>query len=191
MMQSETAISGALQDSCLAGLRPAAFERLLEDAHVVRHPAGTVVRRTGTPQAPGLVVEGLLRVFRRTGDGREVTARYVDAGSLTGLATVLGFSEAALPPGLSADAVHDCVVLEFSVEGFQAAMREDPALGIALSRHLFAQLLAAQHALAGSVLLPVRSRVAAHLLDLAERRGSEIVVRATPRRAGGSDRLGA
>jgi CRP-like cAMP-binding protein len=37
----------------------------------------------------------------------------------------------------------------------------------------------AQQALASSILLPVRSRVASHLLDLAERRDGELIVCAT------------
>jgi CRP/FNR family cyclic AMP-dependent transcriptional regulator len=184
MIDPGTYMAAAVADSCLADLAPPVLDRLLDGAQLVRHEAGTVVRRSGDPrstQAPGLVVDGLLRVFRHDADRREVTARYVESGGLIGLAAVLDFADHALPPGLSADAVHDSVVLEFSADGFREALQET-ALSLALCRYLFAELLAAQHALAGSVLLPVRSRVAAHLLDLAERRDHELVVRATAQR---------
>ena len=176
-------IASALADSCLANLPSVVLDRLLVDAKVVRHARGTVVRRSDDPrstQAPGLVVEGLLRVFRHDVDGREVTARYVDAGDLTGLAALLELAESALPPGLDADAVHDTVVLEFSLDAFQSTLHDEAAVGVAVCRYLFNELLAAQHALAGSVLLPVRSRVAAHLLDLAERRDHHLIVVVTP-----------
>lgn len=178
-------IAGAVADSCLADLPPAALDELLTGAIVVRHVRGTVVRRSGDPlskQAPGLVIDGLLRVFRHDADGREVTARYVDAGDLIGLAALLDPDDHSLPAGLNADAVHDTVVLELSLEAFRSALRTEAAVGFAICRYLFSELLAAQHALAGSVMLPVRTRVAVHLLDLAERDGHELIVVASPQR---------
>jgi CRP/FNR family transcriptional regulator, cyclic AMP receptor protein len=172
-------VADALADSCLASLPADVVERLLLDANVVEHSRGTVVRRSGDPastQAPGLVVEGLLRVFQRDATGREATARYVDTGDLIGLAALLDPTGYALPPGLDAEAVHHTVVVEFSLDNFRHALDDEASLGVAISRYLFHELLAAQHALAGSVLLPVRSRVAAHLLDLAERRGHDLIV---------------
>jgi len=176
-------IASALADSCLADLPSVVLDRVLVGAEVVRHPRGTVVRSPDDPratQAPGLVIEGLLRVFRHEADGREATARYVDAGDLIGLAALLGFADNALAPGLGASAVHDTIVLEFSPEAFSFALRDEAALGLAVCRYVFGELLATQHALTGSVLLPVRSRVASHLLDLAERCDRYLIVTTSP-----------
>jgi CRP-like cAMP-binding protein len=83
---------------------------------------------------------------------------------------------------LTTDVIHDTVVVAFDPDAFRAELNDEPAFGRALSRYLFAQLLAAQDALAGSLLLPVRARVASHLLDLAERRGHELIVEASAQR---------
>ena len=138
-------------------------------------------------QPPSLVVDGLLRVFRRHADEREVTARYVSAGDLIGLWGVLGY---ARPPSLDArlhtEVVHDTAALAFEREVFRALLDDEPAFGRILCQYVFAQFLAAQDALAGSVLLPVRSRVAGHLLDMAERRDHQLVVRASAQRLAGA-----
>ena len=179
-------IDSALGDSCLGGLSPAVLNRLCAGADVLRYAAGTEVARAPEPdvlQPPSLVVEGLFRVVRRHASGRAVTARYVSVGDLVGLWGVLGEDRPlTLDAWLTTDVIHDTVVVAFNPDGFRAELNDEPAFGRALSRYLFAQLLAAQDALAGSLLLPVRARVASHLLDLAERRGHEMIVEASAQR---------
>jgi CRP/FNR family cyclic AMP-dependent transcriptional regulator len=176
-------LSAALRYSCLGALSKPTLDLLLVDAHTVHYPAGTELPLAGEPvHPPGLIVEGLLRVFRREPDGREVTARYIDAGDLIGLSAVLAEDHRAVfEPRLRTEVLQDTDVLVFDPSPFRALLNDEP-LGHALSRYVFGQLVASQDALTGSVLLPVRSRVARHLLDLAERRGGELVVRASPQR---------
>lgn len=179
-------IDSALGESCLAGLPTALLERLCARAEVLRYAAGTEVPRSPEPevfQPPSLVVEGLFRVVRRHANGREVTARYVTAGDLVGLWGVLGEDRPVmLDAWLTTDVIHDTVVVAFDPAAFRAELDHEPAFGRALSRYVFGLLLAAQDALGGSLLLPVRSRVASHLLDLAERRDHELVVDASAQR---------
>jgi CRP-like cAMP-binding protein len=176
-------LSAALRYSCLGALPTPILDRLLAGAHTVRYDAGTELPLKGEPvHPPGLIVEGLLRVFRREPDGREVTARYQEAGDLIGLSAVLAEDHRAVfEPRLRTEVLHDTVVLIFDPAPFRAVLNEEP-VGHALSRYVFGQLVASQDALTGSVLLPVRSRVARHLLDLAERRDRDLIVRASPQR---------
>jgi len=170
----------AWSESCLAGLAEDVALRLLRDAQALALAAGEPFHRAGEDPGTGglaLVVHGLLRIYRRAADGREVTVRYVAPGALVGLPAVLrGPSTAAL----------DCAALRASTllvlrpDGFRETVGTDPTVALALCRYLSEELVEAQQTLAGDVLLPVRSRVACHLLNLAERDERELVVRATP-----------
>jgi len=164
----------AWTESCLAGLAEEVAGRLLRDAHPLALAAGEPFHRSGDDPGPGglaLVVRGLLRIYRRAADGRELTVRYVTPGGLVGLPAVLGHpSTAAL----------DCAALRASTVLVLAPDGSDPSVASALCRYLSDELVEAQQTLAGDVLLPVRSRVACHLLSLAERHERELVVRATP-----------
>ena len=179
-------VDAAVGDSCLRDLPPDVLNRLWGGAEMLRYPGGTEVHRVEEPnvfQPPGLLVEGLLRVVRRHANGREVTARYVSVGDLVGLLGVLGEDRPlSLDAWLTTDVIHDTVVVPFDPAAVRAELDNNPAFGHALSRYLFAQLLAAQDALAGSLLLPVRARLASHLLDLAERRGHELIVEGSAQR---------
>lgn len=173
-------IDAAFGDSCLSELPPESLNRLCAGADVLRYAGGIEVRRVEEPnvfQPPSLLVEGLLRVVRRHASGREVTARYVGVGDLVGLLGVLGEDRPlSLDAWLTTGVIHDTVVVAFDSAAFRAELDNQPAFGRALSRYLFGQLLAAQDALAGSLMLPVRARLASHLLDLAERRGHDLIV---------------
>jgi CRP-like cAMP-binding protein len=179
-------IDSALQDSCLAELPAAVLDRLGRSAEVIRYVAGTEVPHGLQPdvfQPPSLVVEGLFRVVRRHANGREVTARYATVGDLVGLWGVLGEDRpVAADAWLSTEVIHDIVVVAFDPVAFRAELDSEPAFGRALARYVFALLLGSQDALGGSLLLPIRSRVAGHLLDLAERRDHDLVVDASAQR---------
>jgi CRP-like cAMP-binding protein len=179
-------IDSAIADSCLCELPPKSLNRVCTGAKVLRYSGGTEVHRVEEPnvfQPPSLLVEGLLRVVRRHASGREVTARYVTVGDLVGLLGVLGEDRPlSLDEWLTTDVIHETVVVAFDSAAIRGELDNEPAFGRALSRYLFAQLLAAQDALGGSLLLPVRARVASHLLDLAERRGHELIVEASAQR---------
>jgi CRP-like cAMP-binding protein len=170
----------AWTESCLAGLGEDVAGRLLRDAHPLALIAGEPLHRSGGD--PGtcslaLGVRGLLRIYCRAADGREVTVRYVAPGGLIGLPTVLGHPST---PALDCAALRASTLLVLQPDGFRETIATDPSAASALCRYLSDELVEAQQTLAGDVLLPVRSRVACHLLSLAERHERELVVRATP-----------
>ena len=91
-------IREAWSESCLAGLAEDVAGRLLRDAHPLALAAGEPLHRSGDDPgtyALALVVHGLLRIYRRAADGREVTVRYVAPGGLVGLPAVLGHPSTA------------------------------------------------------------------------------------------------
>ena len=165
-------VANAWSASCLADLPTTVAAQLVEGARLARHPAG------GPADDPtlALVVDGLLRIYHRV-ECREVTVHYVTAGGLVGLSAVLD-----APLRFHAEPLRDTVTLELRPEAFRAAIRQEPAVAAALCRYLYNELLEVQHGLAANVLLPVRARLAGHLLNLAERRNRELVVGATPSR---------
>jgi CRP/FNR family transcriptional regulator, cyclic AMP receptor protein len=186
------AVREAWRESCLGDVTSATADVLVEDSRLVRLSAGEPFQRerhAADRPTLALMVDGLVRIYRRGIDGRQVTVRYVTAGGLIGLATVLGASPVPAPLGaasLDAEALRDSTALRLCPARFGAAIAEDPALASALCRYLFHELVEAQDTLAGDLLSSVRSRVACHLLNLAERQDRELVVRATPQRLAAS-----
>ena len=180
-------VESAWRESCLADLPAAVADRLLTGSQLLRLAPGEPFHRAGDD--PGtvvlaLVVDGLLRVYRRGADGRQVTVRYVTAGGLVGLSLVFvngGADTATLGAStLDCESLRDSVLLELRPEYFRAAILEGQGVAPALCRYLYDELIEAQQTLSGDMLLPVRSRVACHLLNLAERHEHELVVQATP-----------
>jgi CRP-like cAMP-binding protein len=179
-------IREAWTESCLAGLAEGVAGVLLRDAHLLALTAGEPLHRSGDDPgtcALALVVHGLLRIYRRAADGREVTVRYVAPGGLIGLPAVLGHPSRG---ALDCAALRASTLLVLQPDGFRETVATDPSVASALCRYLSDELVEAQRTLAGDVLLPVRSRVACHLLSLAERHERELVVRATPQHLAGA-----
>ena len=65
-----------LRDGFLANLPEDVAERLLAEAIRISVPAGALVYREGESPRVFVVIRGLLRVFLRSADGRQVTVRY-------------------------------------------------------------------------------------------------------------------
>ena len=84
-------VDDALARSFLAGLPPELVVRLRAEGERVDYPVGTIAYRAGDdPQAPGLVVRGLVRVFLSSSGGRQVTVRYARPGDVLGIAVLVG-----------------------------------------------------------------------------------------------------
>jgi CRP/FNR family transcriptional regulator len=137
----------------------------------------------------GLVVDGLLRILMRSPDGREVTIRYAPSGAFIGLPAVLlaGSGDPgdrhferwrALGGGArDAEALRDSAILKLPPARFRRAMFEDCELSSRIAVHIAEQLQQALDVLGTDLFLPIRNRVASHLLDLAEPQEGSLVVR--------------
>lgn len=127
-----------------------------------------------------VMVEGLAREYAMSAEGREVTVRYVGESDVLGLPAALvpgAFTEANL--AVAVQAITPCRVLRLSVSRFRHVMTRDAQDMWLLFRELTLSLVTGTSMLAENVFLPLRCRVAAHMLDLAMRDGDRLVVKAS------------
>ena len=151
---------------------------LLDGAAEVELPAGQVVERGllhGEPLVLALVAEGLLRIYWTSLQGRQVTARYVGPGDVLGVPFVIARGGAPV----AVQALTACRALRLAPERLSALAAADARVGWAVARYLAELVFETQSLLTENVFLTVRQRVARHLLDLAERDGGRLVVRAS------------
>jgi CRP-like cAMP-binding protein len=171
---SEAALE-AWHNSFMARFPPPAAAALLDGVHEEALPGFTVLHgpQDGPFDAVGLVVDGLLRVFRESPDGRAATVRYAAHGDVVGLVgLVSGVGDVGL------QTVPETQVLWLPAKRLAELARADAAVAWALTGYMADLVHRGQELLAEDVFLSVRARVARHLLDLAERDGERLVVRA-------------
>lgn len=184
----------AWQESFMASFDLATVDDLLRDAREVKLEAGEIFYR-GTHHADtatiALVIEGLLRIVVGDHEGREMTLRYATEGAVVGLPAVIiagapvssEQSEAQWRQvggdSLSGEALQDSRILKLPAARFRRMTAERADIAWPVARYLARETIATQQLLVAGVFMPVRARVARHLLDLARRDGSRFVVGAT------------
>lgn len=146
----------------LATLPAAAAAKLLDGALQIDVPAGATVYRDEEQPRAIVVRRGLLRIFLRSPDGRQVTIRYARTGDVLGLALVLGG-----PGPITIEALTDASVVALRIDQLRALLATDAAVARACAEELARQLFRAFDEIANQAFLSVRQRVARHLLDLA------------------------
>lgn len=155
----------AIQASFLARLPRQTQEALLQGAREIdAAPRSILYSESADPEQAHLVliVEGLVRVFRTSRSGREVTVRHARKGDVLGLPSML----AGASPG-AAHAVIPSKVLMMSARRLRALAQNDSHLAWAVAEEMAGSLFNIQERLVHNVLAPVRSRVARYLLDVA------------------------
>jgi CRP-like cAMP-binding protein len=174
-------LSPALLDAWRAsflGEAPASVaDALLDGALEVEIPAGQIVYRGIYHRETiilAVVVEGLLRVFMKSPQGRQVTIRYISFGDVLGVPAVV-----AEGGPVDVQALTDCRLVRLSADRFRAVAAADPQTSWAVARYLAERTFESASLLAENVFLSVRQRVARHLLDLADREGGRLVVQAS------------
>jgi CRP/FNR family transcriptional regulator, cyclic AMP receptor protein len=163
------------QGGFLSALPEEAAKSLLAGSITISVPAGALVYREEEIPRVIVVIDGLLRVFLRSADGRQVTVRYARSGDVAGLALVLGG-----PGPMSVQAMTSATVAALRVDTLRSMLATDPRVARACAEELTRQLYLALDDLSEQAFLSVRQRLIRHLLDLAARgRGPHLVVRAT------------
>jgi CRP/FNR family transcriptional regulator len=155
-------VEGALAQSFIATLSVDTRRRLTAGAILLDIPAGAVLYRDDDAPRVGLVVDGLIRIFLTSAEGRQITVRYVRPGAMIGAPTAIGG-----PVDVSAQALTETALLTLDVDVLRSLARIDPGLAWALAEEVTRRLYEVLEAFAGNVFGPVRQRVARHLLDLA------------------------
>jgi CRP-like cAMP-binding protein len=167
----------AIEASFLGRLPERTWRQLFDRAHQIDAPAKTVLYPE-TEQVPTahlvLILDGLVRVYRTSRSGREVTIRYARRGDILGLPSVV----AQVSPA-AAQAVIPTRVVAMSAQALRARAQRDSQLAWAMAEEMAGSLFNIQERLAHNVFAPVRSRVARYLLDVATQEGDGYVAAAS------------
>jgi CRP/FNR family transcriptional regulator len=167
----------AVEASFLGRLPERTWRSLFVRAREIDAPPKTVLYPE-TEQARAahlvLILDGLVRVYRTSRSGREVTLRYARRGDILGLPSVV----AEVSPA-AAQAVIPTRVVAMSAQVLRARAQRDSQLAWAMAEEMAGSLFNIQERLAHNVFAPVRSRVARYLLDVATPAAAGSVVAAS------------
>jgi CRP/FNR family transcriptional regulator len=141
-------------------------------------PAGAALAHTRAKPGLAIVVEGLVRAFLESPQGRQVTVRYARPGETLGLVQVL---RGRLD--VHAQAVTPTILWALSSRRLRALALDSAPLAMAIAEDCAERVADAADEIAHVTFGTVRQRVARHLLDLAAADGhdGELVAVATPR----------
>lgn len=165
MGQGDTPGGEPITAGFLGSLPESAAADLLADALEINVAAGGEVYQGEEQPRVVVVREGLLRLYHRSLDGREVSVRYARSGDVLGLALVLGG-----PAPVTIQALTSASIMALRVSTLRRLVERDPAVAQACAAELARELLNAFDEIAGQAFLTVRQRVARQILDLAAHR---------------------
>lgn len=175
-------VASAWRDCHLRTILGSHADEMLLDAVERKSAAGADMQLVEGPTSRllALIVDGSVRVYTTSPQGRQATVRYAGRGDVVGLATV--FAPASVGDGdvLAVQAMSDCHVLRLSTRRFRQIAACDPEIMWGLLSELARTLISSHHMLADNVFQPVRSRVARHLLDMAKCEDGRLFVQASP-----------
>jgi CRP/FNR family cyclic AMP-dependent transcriptional regulator len=155
-------VEAALTRSFLGALPRGLVTDLLARGVRSEHPPGTTIYRPGSPARTLLVVDGLVRVYMGSPDGRQVTVRYARGSDVLGIAVLVGG-----PADVGVQTLAPTVVFAIDASVLTDAARRDGRVGWALAEELNRRLYENLAQTAVNAFGTVRQRVALHLLDLA------------------------
>jgi CRP-like cAMP-binding protein len=174
--QLSAAAAEAYTASFLGTSIPAVGAQLLSHSCEQRLAADETL--TGDGSVLAVIVSGLLRLYASSPTGRQVTIHYLSAGDVLGVPSAMS-PRAVAGLGLHLRAMTPTHLLHFPPERFRELVARDAEVGVTVCEKIVDDLLVGQRLLVENVFLPVRQRVARHLLDLAVRDDGELIVRAT------------
>ena len=155
----------AIEVSFLGRLPERTWRLLFDRAHQIDAPPKTVLYPESEQVRTAhlvLILDGMVRVYRTSRSGREVTLRYARRGDILGLPSVVAEASPA-----AAQAVIPTRVVAMSAQALRARAQRDSQLAWAMAEEMAGSLFNIQERLAHNVFAPVRSRVARYLLDVA------------------------
>lgn len=153
----------ALARSGFAVLPDETQEALVDGASFLDVPAGGSFMRLGGPYFASVVIEGLIRTFLVSPEGRELTVRYTRPGDINGLTALY-----ARPlTSISQQAITDSRVLVLRSSAVVELADRDAKLANVLLSDLAERAASYIHALANTTLSPLMENVVRHLLDIA------------------------
>jgi CRP/FNR family cyclic AMP-dependent transcriptional regulator len=155
-------VADALRRSFLGRLPRDVVDDLLAGGQRTDYPAGSTIYREGAAPRAVLVVQGLLRVYMTSPEGRQVTVRYARETDVLGIAVIVGG-----PVNVAVQTLADSSLFSIDARKLTDAARGDGRVAWALAEELNRRLYDTLQQTAINTFGSVRQRVAAHLLDLA------------------------
>jgi CRP/FNR family transcriptional regulator, cyclic AMP receptor protein len=155
-------VAAALAGSFLGGLPAELVAQLLASGRRIDYPAGSTIYREGEAPRAVLVVDGLLRVYMASPEGRQVTVRYARARDVLGIPVLV-----AGPADVGVQTLADSTLFRFDNGLLTSAARKDSRVAWAMAEEVTRRLYENLQQTAVNAFGTVRQRVAAHLLDLA------------------------
>jgi CRP/FNR family cyclic AMP-dependent transcriptional regulator len=136
-------------------------DRLLAEGERTDYPAGTTIYREGAAPRTALVVQGLVRVYVTSAEGRQVTVRYAREADVLGIAVLVG------GPVNVVQTLAPSSLFRISAPTLTQAAHQDARVAWAVAEELNRRLYETLQQTAINAFGSVRQRVAGHLLDLA------------------------
>lgn len=163
MVQTEfqARVDAATEASLFRSFPAAERERLFRSARRVDAPAGATLFLGASPQ-PGLVVEGVVKVFLMSPDGRQVTIHYLKQGGTVGILAMVGG-----PPPVRLQAITPTTLQVLDAAAVKAVSTSDVMAAWAVANEFASIYVALLNQVAVNVFGNVRQRVCNHLLNLA------------------------
>jgi CRP/FNR family transcriptional regulator, cyclic AMP receptor protein len=161
----------------LARLPADALTRLLDGHTVIRTAAGGAFYRPGEMAGLHVVVDGLLRVFMVSEEGRQITVRYARRWDVLGIPVIVSGNAPVF-----VHAVTDAAAAGTRPGTLSQLARRDPRVGMWMAEELAERVNGLLEELAMNAFWPVRRRLGRHLLDLAvdeQEKGRSLIVRAS------------
>jgi CRP/FNR family cyclic AMP-dependent transcriptional regulator len=155
-------VADAMARSFLGKLPSGLVDELLAEGERIDYPAGSIIYREGAAPRAVLVVEGLLRVYMTSPEGRQVTVRYARDAEVLGIAVLVGG-----PVNVAVQALAPSSLFRINARTLTWAARQDARVAWAVAEELNRRLYDTLQQTAVNAFGSVRQRVAAHLLDLA------------------------
>lgn len=151
-----------------AQLAPAELEALAQAVVVARYRKNQVLFVEGEPShSLYFICAGRVKVYRVSPDGREQILHLLDDGDPI---SVVPFFDGDPYPA-NAEVLTDSEIAFIRFEDFERIARANPGILLQMLRVLARRLRRAQEEIASLALKSVAGRMAARLLDLAERQG--------------------
>ena len=153
-------------------LSPEISEQLESASRLEDFEAGDIVLR-GDEASCFIIVDGLVRIYLKGQDCRQVTIRYASHTEVVGMPPVVNQRMAVWGSAVTAGRL-----IRLPTNRLRTLVQRDVELAWAVARHLAEQMTTTNDVLSADIFLSVRGRVARHLLDLAQKESEGLIVHA-------------
>ncbi|TGE32157.1 Crp/Fnr family transcriptional regulator [Desulfosporosinus sp. Sb-LF] len=147
------------------------LEYLIRIAPEIKYPKGQIVFSTcQRTNEVYYIKSGLVKIYRTTSDGRQVSVAIRYPGDFIGLAEVLSHVNER---EYSAEAMDNVSIIIIGKDSFKKMLTEMPEFSEKLIRLMSDRLREAQNTIYDFIMNPIQGRLAILLLNMAERAGTE------------------